>query len=184
MMGARFVHMSTDCVFAGTKGRYTEDDVSDATDLYGRSKYLGEVCDEGCITLRTSIIGLELARKASLIEWYLAQRGVIRGFDRAIYTGFTTAEMARVIERVLTRHPDVSGVWHVASEPISKYALLVGLTRRLGRDDLSVERDTDFVCDRSLDASPFRERTDYVPPSWESMLDELAQQIRNTRTAT
>lgn len=184
MIGARLVHMSTDCVFAGAKGGYTEDDIPDAIDLYGRSKYMGEICDEGCVTLRTSIVGLELARKAGLIEWYLAQHGVISGFDRAIYTGFTTAEMARIIERVLTRHFNLSGIWHVASAPISKYALLAGLTRRLGRTGLTIERDTQFVCDRSLNATRFNQLTGYVPPTWEAMLDELAQQVRNARTAT
>jgi dTDP-4-dehydrorhamnose reductase len=178
MIDARLVHMSTDCVFSGNRGVYSEDDISDATDLYGRSKYLGEVSDEGCITLRTSIIGLELARKASLIEWYLAQRGTIRGFNRAIFTGFSTAEMARVIERVLTQYPDLSGVWQVASKPISKYALLARLTQKLGRKDLSIECDETFVCDRSLDGSRFNQRTAYVPPSWDAMLDELVQQIR------
>lgn len=182
MLGARLVHMSTDCVFAGTRGRYAEEDLSDATDLYGRSKYLGEVCDEGCITLRASIIGLELARKASLIEWYLAQRGTIRGFDRAVYSGLTTAEMARVIERILTRHPDLSGVWHVASASISKYDLLTRLTDRLGRADLAIERDEKFACDRSLDGGRFNRRTGYEPPSWDAMLDELAQQIRDRGT--
>lgn len=179
MVGARLVQMSTDCVFAGTKGGYTEDDISDATDLYGRSKYLGEVRDEGCVTLRTSIIGLELARKTSLIEWYLAQHGVIRGFDRVIYTGFTTAEMARVIERVLAKHSNLSGMWHVASAPISKYALLIGLTQRLRRTNLTIECDTQVVCDRSLDARRFNQLTGYVPPAWELMLDELAQQVSN-----
>jgi dTDP-4-dehydrorhamnose reductase len=178
MVGARLLHMSTDCVFTGAKGIYTEDDISDATDLYGRSKLLGEASDEGCITLRTSIIGLELARKTSLIEWYLAQRGRIRGFDRAIYTGFSTAEMARVIERVIVQHADLSGLWHVASVPISKYALLTLLNQKLGRTDLLIERDDTFVCDRSLDGSRFNKQTGYVPPSWDAMLDELAQQIR------
>jgi dTDP-4-dehydrorhamnose reductase len=178
LLGARLVHMSTDCVFTGNKGRYTEDDISDASDLYGRSKFLGEVRDEGCITLRSSIIGLELARKTSLIEWYLAQRGRISGFDRAIYTGFSTAEMARAVERILVQHADLSGVWHVASAPISKYALLKMLNQKLGRTDLSIDRDDTFVCDRSLDARRFNLQTGYVPPSWDAMLDELAQQIR------
>ena len=172
MLGARLVHLSTDCVFAGTRGGYTEDDVADATDLYGISKY------EGCVTLRTSIIGLELARKASLIEWYLAQRGTIRGFDRALYTGFTTTEMARIIERVLTQWVDLSGVWQVASAPISKYVLLTELTAKLGRRELAIERDERFVCDRRLDGSRFNARTGYAPPSWDAMLDELAQEIR------
>jgi dTDP-4-dehydrorhamnose reductase len=178
MLDARLVHMSTDCVFSGNRGAYTEDDISDATDLYGRSKYLGEISDECCITLRTSIIGLELARRASLIEWYLAQRGTIRGFNRAIFTGLSTAEMARVIERVLTQYPDLSGVWQVASTPISKYALLARLTQKLGRTDLSIECDETFICDRSLDGSHFNQRAAYAPPSWDAMLDELVQQIR------
>jgi len=178
MLGARLVHMSTDCVFAGNRGTYTEDDISDAINLYGRSKYLGEVGDEGCISLRTSIVGLELARKKSLIEWYLAQRGTIRGFNRAIYSGLCTAEMARVIERVLMHHPDLSGVWQVASTPISKYELLTRLTQKLGRTDLLIECDETFICDRSLDGSRFNRRTGYSAPSWDAMLDELVQQIR------
>jgi len=178
MIGAYLVHMSTDCVFTGTKGSYTEDEISDATDLYGRSKFFGEVNCQGCITLRTSIIGLELARKTSLIEWYLAQHGRIPGFDRALYTGFSTAEMARVVERVLVQHAGLSGVWHVASAPISKYALLTRLNQKLGRTDLLIERDETFVCDRSLDGSRFNRQTGYTPPSWDAMLDELAQQIR------
>jgi dTDP-4-dehydrorhamnose reductase len=182
-IGARLVHISTDCVFAGTRGNYTEDDVSDADDLYGRSKYLGEVGDDGCITLRTSIIGLELARKTGLIEWYLAQRGTIRGFARATYTGFTTLEFARIIERVLVDHSDLSGVWQVASTTISKYELLQRLTHLLGRRDIEIERDESFVCDRSLDASRFNGETGYTPPSWEAMLTELAGQIKERRAA-
>lgn len=182
-LGARLVHVSTDCVFSGNKGRYTEDDVPDATDLYGRTKLLGEVSEGHCVTLRTSIVGLELARRASLIEWYLAQQGAIRGFDKAIYSGLTTIETARLIDRVLVDHLDLSGIWHVASAPISKYELLKRLTEKLGRKDVVVERAREFVCDRSLDANRFRQRTGYVAPSWDAMLDELAQQIRERREA-
>src|SRR5688572_30118244 len=107
----RLVHLSTDCVFSGQKGCYEEQNVPDPVDLYGRSKLLGEVSGGNCVTLRTSIIGRELARKASLIEWYLTQHGTIRGFGRAIYSGFTTLEMTRILERILLRQPDLSGVW-------------------------------------------------------------------------
>ncbi len=177
-IGARLIHLSTDCVFSGRKGMYTEDDWEDARDLYGRSKLLGEVREAHAVTLRTSIIGLELARKRSLIEWFLAQRGQVRGFTRAIYSGFTTLEMARIIERILLRHRDLSGLWHVASEPISKYDLLQKLSRHLGRRDVELLRDDGFACDRSLDASRFRARTGYQPPSWDAMLAELAGQIQ------
>ena len=175
--GARLIHMSTDCVFSGDRGAYTEDDPSDARDLYGRTKYLGEVSSPNCATLRTSIIGLELSRKASLIEWFLAQRGTISGYRKAIYTGFTTMEMARVIERILTQHPDLAGLWQVASRPISKYDLLMGLSERLGRDDIDMRPDDSFVCDRSLVADRFTAATGYHAPAWDEMLDELAEMI-------
>lgn len=176
--GARLIHMSTDCVFSGRKGAYTEADPSDAEDLYGKTKFLGELHDEHCVTLRTSIIGLELRRKAGLIEWFLLQQGGIRGFRRAIYSGFTTAEMARVIERVLLEHTGLHGVWHVASTPISKYELLRMLAEKIERTDVDIEPDDSFVCDRSLDGTRFTEATGYAAPSWDTMLDELAQQIR------
>ena len=175
--GARLIHMSTDCVFSGDRGGYTEDDPSDARDLYGRTKFLGEVRDDHCVTLRTSIIGLELSRKASLIEWFLAQRGTITGYRKAIYTGFTTMEMARIIERILTRHPDLSGLWQVASQPIDKYNLLSGLSTRLGRDDIDIRPDDSFACDRSLVADRFTGATGYHAPGWDEMLDELAEMI-------
>ncbi len=177
-IGARLVHLSTDCVFSGKKGMYREDELEDARDLYGRSKLLGEVHDAHAVTLRTSIIGLELARKRSLIEWFLAQRGTVKGFTRAIYSGLTTLEMARIIERVLLQHPDLSGLWHVASQPISKYDLLQKLAVLLGRQDIDVVPYDDFACDRSLDASRFEARTGYQSPSWDTMLADLAAQIQ------
>jgi dTDP-4-dehydrorhamnose reductase len=181
IIGARMVHLSTDCVFSGEKGRYTEEDVPDPHDLYGRTKLLGEVAGEGCVTLRTSIIGTELGRRGSLIEWYLAQRGQIRGFTRAIYTGFTTQEMSRIIERVLLQHPELSGLWHVASEPIDKCDLLMRLTRLLGRRDVTVVPDSSFVCDRSLIGTRFEKATGYHAPGWDAMLQELATAIKSER---
>ncbi len=177
-LGARLIHLSTDCVFSGSKGFYCEDDFPDARDLYGRSKLLGEVSTNGALTLRSSIIGLELSRKKSLIEWFLAQRGIIRGFRRAIYSGVTTLEMARIIEHLLEQHPDLSGMWQVASQPISKYELLSGLLERLPELDIKIEADDQFKCDRSLDGTRFQCKTGYKIPGWPLMLDELAQQIQ------
>lgn len=175
-IGARLIHMSTDCVFSGRQGNYVETDFADADDLYGRSKLLGEVSDAGSVTLRTSIIGLELSRKRSLVEWFLAQRGGIKGFRRAIYSGFTTLEMARIIEHVLVGHPGKSGVYHVSSAPIDKYALLCKLRDRLGRS-IEIAPDDDFSCDRSMLSRRFQEEFGYVPPSWDAMIDELGTQI-------
>ncbi len=175
--GARLVHVSTDCVFSGRKGDYNEQDPSDAEDLYGRSKLLGEVDESHAVTIRTSIIGLELHHNQGLIEWFLAQRGKIKGFRRAIYSGLTTEEMARVVERILAKHTELSGLWHVASAPISKYELLCTLADKLGRSDVEIEPDDSLVCDRSLNATRFSEATGYTAPSWDTMLDQLVDQI-------
>jgi dTDP-4-dehydrorhamnose reductase len=175
--GARLIHFSTDCVFSGRKGGYTEDDSPDPEDLYGRTKLIGEVSDAPGLTLRTSIIGLELSRHTGLIEWFLAQRGTVRGFRRAIYTGLTTLEMGRLVRRLIERPEPLHGVWHVASAPISKYDLLMDLARKLGRRDIDIVPDEDFACDRSLSADRFLHETGYAPPSWDAMLTELAAEI-------
>jgi dTDP-4-dehydrorhamnose reductase len=176
--GTRLVHFSTDCVFSGRTGGYRETDTPDPVDLYGQTKLLGELQDPPGLTLRTSIIGLELSRKTGLIEWFLAQRGRIRGFRRAVYTGFTTREMGRLVRRLVEEHDDLHGVWHVASAPINKYTLLVELARKLRRKDIEIAPDDTFACDRSLRADRFRAATGYVPPSWDEMLTELADDVR------
>lgn len=174
--GARLIHFSTDCIFAGTKGNYTESDPPDAADLYGQSKHQGEVADAHSVTLRTSVIGHELATNLALLDWFLSQRGqAIKGFTKAIYSGFTTLEMARIADRILTQHTDLSGVWHVASEPISKFGLLELCREKLGWEGV-IEPNDEFVCDRSLNADRFNAATGYTPPSWEAMIGELAQQ--------
>lgn len=173
--GARLVHISTDCVFSGRKGRYTEDDPSDAEDLYGRTKYLGEVDGPGCVTLRTSIIGRELKGHVGLVDWFLSQRGrTVGGYARAIYTGFTAQRLAGLIGDLLERHPEIEGLWQVSSDPISKYELLDLLNRAF---DLgaTLQRDETFVCDRSLDSSRFRQATGFVPATWPVMVRELAE---------
>ena len=174
--GARLIHFSTDCIFAGTKGNYTESDPSDAADLYGQSKHQGEVADAHSATLRTSVIGHELGTNLALLDWFLSQRGqAISGFTKAIYSGFTTLEMARIVDRILTQHPALSGVWHVASESISKFGLLQLCREKLGWEGV-IEPNDEFVCDRSLNADRFNQATGYTPPSWEAMISELAQQ--------
>ncbi len=171
-IGARLVHLSTDCVFSGAKGNYQESDPSDAEDIYGKSKFLGEVHDENCLTLRTSIIGRELARKKSLLEWFLAQSGSVKGFTNAIYTGLTTLEMSRIIETMLLDHPCASGVYQVSSDPINKYKLLLLFRDKLGHN-IEILPDETFHCERSLDSTRFRHEFNYKPPSWESMIAEL-----------
>jgi dTDP-4-dehydrorhamnose reductase len=175
-IGAQLVHISTDCVFSGGRGNYRETDAPDPDDLYGRTKLLGEAQDANCITLRTSIIGRELARKKGLLEWFLAQKGPIRGYRHSVFSGFTTIELARVIERILVTAPGKVGVYHVSSEPISKYELLTLIKRKLGLA-LEIVPDEDVRIDRSLDSTRFRTEFGYLPPSWDAMTEELAQAI-------
>lgn len=179
---ARLVHISTDCVFSGHGHMYRENDPPDPTDLYGRSKLLGEIIGPGGITLRSSIIGLELKNRHGLIEWFLTQSGQVNGFQKVIYTGITTQEMARVIEMVSTSHRNLDGLWHVASDPISKYDLLCMLVTKLGRTDVTIIPDDTVVCDRSLSGRKFERMTGYKPPSWDVMLDELAAAIKLRHT--
>jgi dTDP-4-dehydrorhamnose reductase len=172
---ARLIHFSTDCVFSGAKGDYAEDDRSDATDLYGRTKYLGEVTDQGALTIRSSIIGRELDHFQSLVEWFLRQRGEVRGFTRAMYTGVTTAQMASIVDELLVTHPSLSGLYQVASAKISKFDLLSMIRERSAMQDLvTVVPDDGFVCDRSLLGSRFEAATGIEVPSWDTMIAALA----------
>jgi dTDP-4-dehydrorhamnose reductase len=170
----RLIHFSTDCVFSGRKGMYTEEDATDAVDLYGKTKALGEVATPNALTLRTSIIGRELRGRRALIEWFLAQRGGrIRGFRRVIYSGLTTNQMAGLVERLMLEHPGLVGLHHVAADPISKYDLLRLANEAFGAG-VEIEADEELVLDRSMCADRFRELTAWAPPSWGEMIAELA----------
>ena len=172
---ARLIHLSTDCVFSGKRGHYTEADLPDPPDLYGRTKLLGELDRRGCLTLRTSLIGWELKRRAGLLEWFAAQRDrTIRGYRRAIFTGLSTTELAELVSDLLQDRPELSGVFHVASQPISKYELLIRLRTALGWEDILIEPDDEFFCDRSLDGSRFTAATGWRPADWEQMIADLA----------
>lgn len=169
----RMIHISTDCVYSGNKGNYLETDQSDAEDLYGRTKFLGEVIYPHCITLRTSIIGRELKSHLGLIEWFLSQTGTIHGYKRAIYTGFTTDELSHIILDCVIPNPKLSGLFHVSSDPITKYDLLQ-LAQRVYHRQIQILPDEDFFCDRSLNSTRFRQMTGYQPPSWQSMIETMA----------
>jgi len=179
--GARMVHVSTDCVFSGSRGHYVEGDVPDDFDLYGRSKLLGEVTDrDNVVTLRTSMVGWQLGEPTGLVAWFAAHRNEpLKGFTKAVFSGLTTRALTETIRDVLLPDVTLSGLWHVASDPIDKYTLLVDLAGYLGWDvDLSPVDEP--VIDRSLDSTRFRERTGWTPPSWNEMLEELARESRPT----
>jgi dTDP-4-dehydrorhamnose reductase len=170
--GARLIHVSTDCVFSGSKGSYREEDAADARDLYGRSKLLGEVDGENAITLRTSIIGHELRNPHGLVGWFLSQRGAVKGYRRAIFSGLPTVELARVMRDIVIPSPELRGVFHVSAEPINKYDLLRLIAATYGVA-CEIVPDDEVVIDRSLDSTKFRRATGYVAPAWPQLIEVM-----------
>lgn len=170
--GARLIQISTDCVFSGQRGNYCEDDVPDAIDLYGRSKWMGEVVADHAITIRTSIIGRELSSPHSLIEWFLSQSGHVKGYTKAMFSGLPTVELSTVVRDVILTRPDLHGLFHVASAPICKYDLLQLVAATVGKP-CEIVPDDSLVIDRTLNASLFHERTGYTPPDWPTLVEKM-----------
>ncbi len=172
---ARFITISTDCVFKGNKGNYTEEDIPDAEDIYGKSKQLGEVREEGCLTIRTSIIGRELDDSKGLVEWFLSQKGkTIKGYRKAMFNGFPTIVLSEILKEIIKRHNSLSGLYHISSEPISKYDLLSLLKAKLNFD-VEIEASDEIQIDRSLNSERFRKETGFKPESWEKMIDKMIE---------
>ena len=180
--GARLIHISTDCVFSGMKGSYTESDNPDPSDLYGRSKLLGESENAKHITIRSSLIGHELERRSGLLEWFLNSAGPFKGFSKAFFSGFTTLEFARILFEHVIPHPKIGGIIHVASDRISKYALLK-LIGEIYRKKAAVAEDSSVLCDRTLNGSRFVRLTGYAAPSWTTMITEMREDYLMTMHA-
>lgn len=172
LSGARLVHISTDCVFSGSRGMYKETDIADAKDLYGVSKWLGEVDYANTVTLRTSIIGHELENNRSLIGWFLNQQGAIRGFSNAIFSGLPTVELARIIRDFVIPFTHLRGVYHVSAEPISKYQLLNLVAVVYGKI-IDIEIDDSIIIDRSLDSTRFKNLTGFSPAPWPELIKQM-----------
>lgn len=172
--GGRVIHFSTDCVFSGKRGGYKENDFSDAEDIYGKTKYLGEVATDNALTLRTSIIGRELKSFKSLLEWFLSQNNcTVKGFNRAIYSGVTTNYLAEVVSNLIENHPKLFGLYQVASKAISKYDLLCEL-RDAYNLNIEIMSSMELFCDRSMNDNRFQQTTGYQCPSWTELAAELA----------
>ena len=158
----RLIHFSTDCVFSGLQGNYLETDFADANDIYGRSKFLGEISNNGNITIRTSFIGKELGTNRALLNWFLSQKGKIKGYKNAIYSGLTTLEVARVLDKYVIPNPNLKGLYHLSADNINKYSLL-SLLNEVYKKDLFIEEDLNIRIDRSLNSNKFRKETGYKP---------------------
>ncbi|HSH88938.1 MAG TPA: SDR family oxidoreductase [Ramlibacter sp.] len=173
--GIRLIQLSTDCVFSGRRGAYNESDIPDPVDFYGHSKLLGEVDAVNCLTLRTSIIGWELEHHRSLLGWFATQRGRrIKGFRRAVFSGLPTSVLAGLLGELIASHPALEGLYHVASQPISKFELLSQLQSSLGWRDIDIQPDDELDCDRSLDGRRFAQATGWTAPPWSMMIPGLA----------
>jgi dTDP-4-dehydrorhamnose reductase len=171
---ARLFHISTDCVFSGRRGMYRESDLSDAEDLYGRSKFLGEVSGANAITLRTSIIGRELRATSGLVEWFLKNRGgQVDGYEKAIFSGLTTLQLADLIGDLIEQHPALTGLYQVSTEPIDKLTLLNLLNEAYGANVI-IRPSSAVRIDRSLDSSRFREATGWSPEPWPALVAAMA----------
>jgi dTDP-4-dehydrorhamnose reductase len=174
--GARLIHLSTDCVFSGRRGDYSEQDSPEPIDLYGRSKLLGEPAGTRVLTLRTSMIGWELSgSRQGLLEWFAGHEAGTRvsGYTRARFTGPTTPVLSRTIAEVIESGDELNGTWHVGAAAITKHDLLVRLRDALGID-VEVVPDESVVIDRTLDSSRFRGAAAWSPPTWDQMVTELA----------
>jgi len=176
-MSIRMIHLSTDCVFSGDFGLYTEDSIPDASDMYGRTKAMGEVLDNpNCLTLRSSFLGTEISDRTELLEWLLSQKGrTIKGYTKAIYSGVSTVYLSSVITEILRHYPQLSGLYQIAPDtPISKYDLLCIAKNAFNIDVEIVENDS-FVSDKSLSGARLKKVMNYRVPSWHDMLQELAE---------
>jgi len=169
LIGARLIHISTDCVFSGIKGNYSENDVPDARDVYGKSKQLGEVDYQNTLTLRTSTIGHELESKFGLLDWFLSQQIECRGYSRAFFSGLPTVIFAEIIRDIIIPRPELSGLYHVSAKSINKFDLLK-LIARVYDKKINIIADEQLIIDRSLDSTRFQLATGYVAPEWPELI--------------
>ncbi len=174
LLGTRLIHISTDCVFSGKKGSYTESDQPDADDIYGKSKALGEVLYGDALTIRTSTIGHELNTSYGLLNWFLSQENRCKGFKNAVFSGLPTVVLAQVIRDHILNNGALKGLYHVAAAPINKYDLLK-LIAEVYEKKIDIELDEDFVIDRSLDATKFNLATSFKPLEWPELIETMCQ---------
>lgn len=180
---ARLIHFSTDCVFTGEKGNYNENDLADARDTYGLTKYMGEVDYPHALTLRTSIIGHELNSSVSLLDWFLSQDKACKGFSHAIFSGFPTIVVARFLNDYVFNNDQLSGVYNFSSDPINKYELLVKIKEQYGKQ-VDITPSDQLKIDRSLDSSKLKEKIGFVNQNWDQMIAVMHEHFKTSNLYT
>jgi len=171
-VSGKLIHFSTDCVFSGKKGGYLETDTPDASDIYGRSKLLGEVDYDGHLTLRTSIIGHEIHSNLSLIDWFLSQSGTVNGFSKAVFSGLPTCFVAEFCHKFIFEKTDLAGLYHLSVDPIDKFTLL-SLVKEIYNHNINITEKSDFVIDRSLNSDRISNVTGFNSPSWPDLIKRM-----------
>lgn len=175
---SKLIHFSTDCVFTGKKGEYTEKDTPDAQDVYGKSKAQGEIKSSQVLTYRLSKIGREIEGKTELVEWLLSQKGkAVQGFSKAMYSGVTTNFMAAELIRVIENFPEIEGLYQVSSPKISKYELLK-LLNQVYACGVEIQEKTDYSVDKSLNCDLYAEATGFKKPDWLEMIKAMKNEER------
>ena len=171
--GKRVIHFSTDCVFSGGSGSYTEESVPDANDVYGKTKALGEISGPKSLTLRGSMIGREIENKTELLEWFLKNKSnVVKGFSEVIYSGITTLQMALFVKQIIAQFPNLSGIYNVASIPISKYDLL-NLFNEHFKNGSTIIQEKGYKSKKDLIANKFYSETGFKVPEWKDLVIDL-----------
>lgn len=168
----RFIHISTDCVFSGSKGMYTELDKTDSKTIYGKTKAEGEIYSENSIVIRTSVIGHENFIKKGLLEWFLSQKKSCKGYKNAIFSGFPTIVFSQILKDYVLNNCNLKGLYHISSKPIAKYDLLK-LIASTYKKDIMINVDKGFVIDRSLDCTKFSNSTNFKSDEWHGMVEEM-----------
>jgi dTDP-4-dehydrorhamnose reductase len=175
----RLIHISTDCVFSGNKGNYSETDFTDANDFYGRTKLLGEIKSGNSINIRASLIGHEIKKKQGIVEWFLSQDGNVEGYKKAIFSGLTSVEFARIIcENIISNH-NLKGLYHISSNPISKHDLLLLIKKIYNKTSINIISSNKIIINRSLNSSNFQNHTGYLPKDWPQMIKEMKETYSN-----
>ena len=169
---ARLIHFSTDCIFSGNKGFYSENDIPDPPDIYGRSKLLGELNYENTLTIRKSVIGHELASKKGLLEWFLAQNNYVQGYKNVIFSGITVLELARLIDTYIIPRSDLKGILNISGQSISKFDLLKILANVYNKS-IEIIPNESMNINRTLNGSQFNKLTGYRISSWSSLIKSM-----------
>ena len=168
----KLIHLSTDCIFSGYNGNYSEDSIPDALDIYGKTKFLGELNEKNALTLRTSILGPEIRRFLGIYSWFINQKTDVFGFDKAFFSGITSLELAKIIFHIIDHNYDLYGIYNLASEKISKFELL-NIIKKIKKMNINIIKSDSEIYDRSLNNKKFRSVSEYKVPNWENMILDL-----------